>query len=91
MEQNHASIGITGAFGVGRSAVWFAFFSFLCYTIYSSSRENLIHRIQKILRMHGAKQICIDLYLGLGISIFFIYFSEGSFWHTLFWQVPAIF
>ncbi|TGK26042.1 hypothetical protein [Leptospira stimsonii] len=85
MEQNHASIGITGAFGVGRSAVWFAFFSFLCYTIYSSSRENLIHSIQKMLRMHWAKQICIDLYLGLGISIFFIYLSEGSFWHTLFW------
>ncbi|AOP36340.1 hypothetical protein A0128_20185 [Leptospira tipperaryensis] len=89
-EQNHGTFVVNGFLEEGKYVVWFVFICFLLYTIYCSWRENIIHSIRKMLKLHWARQIGIDLYLGLAVSLFFIYLNEGSIWMVLFWLVPTI-
>ncbi|PJZ52119.1 hypothetical protein [Leptospira adleri] len=89
-EQNHNVVAVNGVAGGGKYVVWFVFVCFLVYTMYCSWRENLIQSVKKMFKLHWGRQIGIDLYLGLGISSFFIYLNEGSIWLTLFWLIPAM-
>ncbi|MBM9498706.1 hypothetical protein JWG44_00360 [Leptospira sp. 201903071] len=90
IEQKHEVVAVSGSVGAGKYLVWSVFLGFLAYTIYCSWRENLFHSIGKMLKLHWARQIGIDLYLGLGISTFFIYLNEGSIWIALFWFLPTV-
>ena len=43
-----------------------------------------------ISRYHWARQIGIDLYLGVGMFAFLVYLNEGSVLILLFWLAPFI-
>lgn len=79
-----------GSYPAGKPIMWFLFLSFLAYSIYCSSKENIFKTIKTISPLHWARQIGIDLYLGLVIAMFFIYLNEGSFWILALWLVPII-
>lgn len=88
--EQHHDIVVDGIGGAGKYLVRLVFLSFLVYTIYCSWRENLIHSVKKMSKLHWGRQIGIDLYIGLGISSFFIYLNEGSIWLALLWFVPTM-
>jgi hypothetical protein len=71
-------------------AVWTAFLLFLAYTIYCSSRENLVVSVRGIAQLHWGRQIGADLYLGLCLSLFVVYLNEGSVAVALLWALPAL-
>lgn len=79
-----------GRYAVGKYIVWAAFVGFLAYSIYCSSQENLFRSIGKIADLHWGRQIGIDLYLGLSLTLFIVYLNEGSVLAVLLWLLPTL-
>jgi hypothetical protein len=71
-------------------AVWAAFFAFLGYTIYCSSREDLVGSVLELAKLHWGRQIGADLYLGVLLALLVIYLNEGSAGAALLWLLPML-
>jgi hypothetical protein len=78
-----------GPMGLAKAVVWLAFLSFTAYSIYCSGRENIFKTIKGMAQLHWGRQIGIDLYLGLLLSLSVIYLHEGVV-ATLVWLVPVL-
>jgi len=79
-----------GPYAAGKYVSWIAFLLFLGYSIFCTSRENIFRTIQSIYPYHWARQIGIDLYIGIGMFAFLIYLNEGSALALLFWFLPLL-
>ena len=79
-----------GPYGAGKLIVWSLFVGFLAYSVYCSSQENIFRTIKSIFPFHWARQIGLDLYLGLTISLFIIYLNEGSLLIMALWLLPVL-
>jgi hypothetical protein len=79
-----------GAYPWGKVVTWIMFISFLTYSIYCSKKENIFKTVKTIFPLHWARQIGIDLYIGIFITTFIIYLNEGSLLILAFWFVPII-
>jgi hypothetical protein len=74
----------------GKFVLWAAFIAFTVYSIYCSSKENLFKTIGTMTSLHWGRQIGLDLYIGVSISVFIIYLHSGSVFVVLLWLVPLI-
>lgn len=74
----------------GKIMTWILFFGFLAYSYYCSMKENIFKTIQAIWPLHWARQIGLDLYLGLVITMSIIYLNEGSLLILALWFIPII-
>ena len=84
-----AILRFEGPMGAAKIFVWLAFLSFTAYSIYCSGRENIFRTIRSMARLHWGRQIGIDLYLGLLLSLSVIWLHEG-FIIALIWLVPVL-
>lgn len=73
---------------VGKFVFGAVFVGFTSYSIYCSTKENLLRTIGKLLGLHWGRQIGLDLYIGLTITAFVIYLHTGSAMVALIWLVP---
>ncbi len=80
----------TGPYAVGKYVVWALFFGFLAYSIYCSTQASFIKSLPKINQYIWARQIGLDLYISVFLSLGLIYFNSGSIWIMLAWMVPVI-
>ncbi len=67
-----------GPYACGKYLAWLLFFSFLGYTIYCSSKESFFRSLRRLYPILWARQIGLDLYIGLVLTSFLIYLNEGS-------------
>lgn len=74
----------------GKAVAWAAYLGFLAYSIHCSRHEDLIATIGQVGRYHWGRQIGLDLYLGLGFTLFIVYLTEGSVWAVLLWLLPTL-
>ena len=72
-----------------KAIVWLALFAFLGYSVYCSFRENFFRSVRSIATLHWGRQIGVDLYLGLFISIFIIFLNEGALIAAI-WLIPIL-
>ena len=72
----------------GKLLIWTAFAGFLAYTIYCSLREDLFRSIRAMAALHWGRQVGLDLYLGLSLSLLLVYLNEGPL-AALLWLVPT--
>ncbi len=79
-----------GAYPAGKAIAWIIFIWFLLYSIYCSTKENIFKTIKTIFPLHWARQIGIDLYLGLAMTTFLIYLNEGSLLILALWFIPIV-
>jgi hypothetical protein len=79
-----------GSWVTGKLLVWTAFLGFLAYTIYCSSREDVIASMRKLAELHWGRQVGADLYLGLLLTLFVVYLQEGSLLVVLLWLLPTL-
>jgi len=79
-----------GPLATGKYVIWCAFLGFTGYSAYCSVRENLFRSITKMAELHWGRQIGIDLYLGLSLTLFIVYLNEGSVLTTLLWLLPTL-
>lgn len=80
----------TGPYAYGKYIAWGLFLGFLGYSYYCSTKENIFKTLKKIFPYYWARQIGLDLYLGLVVFLFIIYLVEGSLLVTLLWLLPIL-
>ena len=66
------------------------FAGFVAFSLYCSAHENLFKTIAKIGELHWGRQIGLDLYLGLLLSLSSSTLNEGSLLIVLLWLLPML-
>lgn len=84
-----AMFEFSGSLGGVKLIVWLVLAGFLAYSIYCTLNENLFRSIGTISTMHWGRQIGIDLYLGLLVSLFIVYLHDGAL-VALIWLLPTL-
>ncbi len=79
-----------GPYALGKPIAWALLLGFLAYSIYCSTQASFIKSLPKINQFIWARQIGIDLYLGVLMGSFIIYLNEGSLLVLLLWLPPII-
>ena len=80
----------SGPYAAGKYIVWVIFLLFLAYSIYCSTQANFLKSLPKINKHIWARQIGLDLYISVFLSLALIYFVEGSFLIMLLWLIPVL-
>ena len=70
--------------------LFFIFVLFLSFSLYATSRENFFKSIGKINGLLWGKQVGLDLYISVFLSLALIYMVEGSVIVLLLWVVPVL-
>lgn len=82
-------IGYHGPLAGGIWAVAVIFVLFLAYSVYCSVKELFFRSVAKINRFHWGRQIGIDLYISVTLSLAVIWLNDGAL-TMLVWLVPVV-
>lgn len=63
---------------------------FTAYSIYCNFKQSFFNFFNELWSSYFGRQVAVDLYIGLGLFMFFVYLTEGSVVVTLLWLLPAI-
>jgi len=77
-------------FAGGKFILWLTFLGFTGYSYYCSLRENLFKTMGIMAGLHWGRQIGIDLYIGLGLSVFIICLHQGGWLVASLWLLPIL-
>ena len=87
----HSNIAnFEGGLGIIKLFAWAAFGGFVAYSYYCSTQENIYKSLGKIWALHWGRQVGIDLYIGVSLSLILIYLNEGSVFVLLAWLAPML-
>ncbi|MEM8937489.1 MAG: hypothetical protein AAGC77_13905 [Pseudomonadota bacterium] len=67
-----------------------AWLGFLGFSHYCSQRENIFRTVNTMLTYFWGRQIGIDLYISVSLSLGLVYLVTGSFAETLLWSIAFI-
>jgi hypothetical protein len=79
-----------GLAGVGKAIVLLAWIGFVGYSFRCSFHENLVTTVKAMARLHWGRQIGIDLYLSVGLSLAVIGLNSGSLLTVAIWFLPLV-
>lgn len=79
-----------GPYAAGKYIAWLMFFGFLAYSLYATTQASFIKSLPKINQYIWGRQIGLDLYISVFMSLFIIYLNSGSVWVLLLWLVPVL-
>lgn len=79
-----------GPYAAGKYVAWLMFISFFAYSFYASTKASFIKSLPTINKYIWVRQIEIDLYISVFISLFVIYLNSGSMIVLLLWLVPVL-
>lgn len=74
----------------GKYVLLIAFLAFLAYSFHAGRKENFFKAVGKINSFYWGKQISIDLYISVFLSLAFIGLHEGSVTTMLLWLIPLV-
>ena len=75
----------------GNYIILFVYLAFLAFSLYASARENFFRSIVTVNQLLWGRQVGIDLYISVFLSLALIYLIEGSFLVLLLWLLPILF
>lgn len=79
-----------GRFGAGKVVIWVAFAGFAAYTWAVSLRADLLAGVRQLAAMPWGRQVSLDLYVGLLLTMCLIAVHEGSGLVALLWLLPTL-
>lgn len=82
-------IGYQGPLAGGKYFVALLFVAFLAYSLYCSAKENFFRSVKKINQFHWGRQIGIDLYISVTLSLALIWLNDGAV-IMMVWLVPVL-
>ena len=85
-----ALFDFSGAKGSVRLVLIAAWIAFTAYSLICSRHENLFRTVGTMSKLYWGRQIGIDLYISVFLSIAFVYLVTGSIGQTLFWGAAFI-
>ena len=80
----------TGPYELGQYLVWLVYFCFLAYSVECSRKESFFKSVKIVNSLYWGRQIGIDLYISVILSLALIYLNEGSVLVMLIWFVPVV-
>lgn len=75
---------------LAQALVWSVWAAFLAYTLWCLRQESFWGSVRQIVAFRWGKQICLDLYLGLGLFVLWVFVGEGHWAAKLAWAVAAL-
>lgn len=78
------------SYAAGKLVLMITFVAFTAFSLYATKAENFFRTVRTINAYLWGRQIGIDLYISVFISLGVIYLFEGSLLITLLWAVPVI-
>ena len=89
--QGEPLISTAGPYGEGKIIAWLMLLAFLAYSIYCSAKENFFRSVSEMWSSYlWHRQIGIDLYIGVSLSLMMIYLNEGSLLILALWFLPML-
>ena len=79
-----------GPYAVGKPIIWLIYIAFLGYSLYISTKESFVGTLKKIYPFRWARQIGMDLYVSMTLSLALIYLNEKSWMVVLVWFLPVL-
>ena len=70
--------------------LFLTFILFLSFSLYAARRENFFKSLGKINGLFWGRQISLDLYISVSLSLALIFLVEGSVIVLLFWLLPVL-
>ena len=74
----------------GKYLMWVIYIAFLAYSLYCSRVESFFGTLKRIYPFKWARQIGLDLYIGLIISLGLMCLNEGTIIVGIIWLVPVL-
>ncbi|MEM7439666.1 MAG: hypothetical protein AAF393_08710 [Pseudomonadota bacterium] len=75
---------------MAKTVVLIVFIGFLIYSLYATKKENFFRTLGVMNRLYWGRQVGMDLYISVFLSLAIIYLVEGSFVVTALWLVPVL-
>ncbi|MDF1720004.1 MAG: hypothetical protein P1U65_04965 [Minwuia sp.] len=75
---------------IGKYLILLIFVGFLIYSIISTGRENFFRTVAGMGRTYWGRQVGLDLYISVFLSLALIYLHEGSLLIVLLWLLPVL-
>ena len=86
----HADLfSFVGELGFIKLGIWVVYMGFLFYSLYCSRKENIIRSVISMTKLHWGRQVGIDLYLGLFLTLFIVFLHQGLLMMAL-WLLPIL-
>jgi len=73
----------------GKVILLVVYFAFLAYSLYATRRENFFRTLSTMNSLWWGRQVGMDLYISVFLSLALIYLVEGSLTVMLIWFVPV--
>jgi hypothetical protein len=89
LEANAQTFSLQTPYAGLKYFLWLLFIAFTAYSYYCSTRENIFKTFKIMNSLHWGRQIGIDLYLGVTLSLMFIFLHQGSLVMFL-WLLPCL-
>ncbi|MBD3665818.1 hypothetical protein [Sulfitobacter aestuariivivens] len=83
-------LSTNGDNGFAKGVVLAIYLAFLAFSLYATHRENFFRSIGKINALLWGRQVGIDLYISVFLSLALIYLVEGSVLVLLAWFLPIV-
>jgi len=83
-------VEIDGPYATGKGVVLLVFACFLAYSLHATRKENFFKSIGAMNRLWWGRQVGIDLYISVFLSLALIYLVEGSAQIVLLWLAPIL-
>ncbi|TCL08658.1 hypothetical protein BXY66_0696 [Shimia isoporae] len=74
----------------GKIALMVVFVAFTAFSLYATKAENFFRTVRTINRYLWGRQIGLDLYISVFLSLGVIYLLEGSLLITALWALPIL-
>ena len=79
-----------GDLALGKYIVLVIYLGFLVFSLYATSKENFFRSIASVNAFLWGRQVGIDLYISVFLSLTVIYLVEGSVLVTALWFLPIL-
>ena len=83
-------LGTESPLGAGKVVLLAVYLGFLAFSLHATRRENFFRSIGKINALLWGRQVGVDLYIGVLLSLLLIWLVEGSLGVMLLWLVPVV-
>jgi hypothetical protein len=79
-----------GGAGAAKICVWLVWLAFLLYSIRASHQENFFKTVRALNQTWWGRQIGIDLYISVALSLAVVYLHAGSWIVFGLWLIPIL-
>ena len=79
-----------GEYASGQYLIWLTYLCFLAYSIKCSRKESFFKSVKVVNSLYWGRQIGVDLYISVFLSLTVIYLNEGSLFILMIWFVPVV-